>query len=65
VRKNGVVNSIDALAMVQVVAGIYDPGLILLNQWDLDGDDAITTVDALIVLQYVVGFLPELPDCYA
>ena len=65
VRKNGVVDAIDALAMVQVVAGLYDPGIILLDQWDLDNDDAITTLDALIVLQFVVGLLPELPDCYA
>ena len=65
VRKDGVVNSVDALVILQVVTGLYDPGLILLDQWDLDNDAAITSVDALIVLQYVVGLVPELPDCYA
>jgi hypothetical protein len=64
VNKDGVVNSLDAVIILQVGAAIYDPGLILFDMWDLDEDGAITSVDALLVLQYEAQLTIELPECY-
>ena len=62
-NKDAVVNSVDATRILQVVAGIYDPGDILLHMWDADGDGHIESTDATIVLQYDAGLLDELPPC--
>jgi hypothetical protein len=62
-NKDGVVNSIDAFRILQYVAGLYDPGIILLHSWDPDGSGAIQSRDATIVLQYEAALLSELPGC--
>jgi hypothetical protein len=65
VNKNGSVDSIDAVIILQVDAGLYDPGLILLNMWDPSGDDEISSLDALLVLQHDAGLIEALEGCYA
>jgi len=62
-NKDLVVNSIDAARILQLVAGLYDPGPILLHMWDADGDSDIESTDATIVLQYAAGLLDQLPPC--
>jgi hypothetical protein len=62
-NKDGVVNSVDAARILQFVAGVYDPGKILLHMWDADGDSDIESTDATIVLQFDAGLLDELPPC--
>jgi hypothetical protein len=64
VNKDGTVNALDVVLILQVGAKLYDPGLILFDMWDLDEDGAITSIDALLVLQYEAQLIAELPDCY-
>jgi hypothetical protein len=64
VNKDGTVGSVDAAIILQVDAGLYDPGLILLNMWDPYDDNMIDSRDALLVLQFDAGIIDELDDCY-
>lgn len=64
VNKNGVVDSVDAAIILQVDAGLYDPGLILLNMWDVYDDNMVDSRDALLVLQYDAGIIHTLHGCY-
>jgi hypothetical protein len=62
-NKDDAVNSIDAARILQVVAGLYDPGLILLHMWDADDDLDITSIDAALILQYDAALIKALPGC--
>jgi len=64
VDKSGATDSVDAAIILQLDAGLYDPGLILLNMWDPYDDNVIDSRDALLVLQYDAGIIDDLPDCY-
>lgn len=63
-NKDGAVNSIDAARILQLVAGLYDPGNFYLFSYDADGDGDIESIDATIVLQLDAGLLDQLPDCH-
>jgi hypothetical protein len=62
VNKSGAIDSVDALLILQVDAGIYEPEELGLLLWDAFPDGAVDSRDALIVLQYDAG-LTDQPDC--
>jgi hypothetical protein len=64
VNKDGIADTIDAAIILQVDAGLYDPGLILQNMWDPHDDNIIDSRDALLVLQYDAGIINTLDGCY-
>ncbi len=53
---NGIVNSEDALFILNYVTGTAEFSDEQIKYADMDGDDEITSHDALMVLQTVVGF---------
>lgn len=57
---NEIVNSIDALVILQNVAGLLT-SLACPDLADANGDGAIDSVDAALVLQYSAGLLSQLP----
>jgi hypothetical protein len=65
-----VTNSIDALVVLQVDAGLLPAPPV---SYDTDADwlffnadlvDPINSLDALVILQFDAGHIPELRDCY-
>lgn len=64
VNKSGVADTIDAAIILQVDAGLYNPGKILLNMWDPYDDNMIDARDALLILQYDAGIINTLDGCY-
>lgn len=57
---DGVKNSLDALAILQVVAGVIQNVTCSQNS-DVNGDGAGDSADAMVILQYAGGLLPSLP----
>ncbi len=60
VNLNGVVNSIDAALVLLLITDLID-SLNNESNADTNVDSSITSEDALLILQVVVGFLPSLP----
>jgi hypothetical protein len=61
VNKNGVINSIDALLLLQHIAGHRDLGSPRLANADVNQDGVVDSRDATIILQYISGFVSVLP----
>jgi hypothetical protein len=56
------VNSIDALLILQVEAGLIPRPMPPANtNADVNRDDAINALDALLIEQYIAGLIPHLP----
>ena len=55
-----VIDSIDALFVLQYVGGLIDSLLCLENGY-VNGDDLIDAIDAALILQYAAGLLGSLP----
>jgi hypothetical protein len=64
VNKSGQTDSVDAAIILQLDAGLFDPGVILLSMWDPSDDGDIDSIDALLVLQYDAGIIDSLDGCY-
>jgi Tol biopolymer transport system component len=60
VNNDGQTNSVDALFVLQFVAGLLD-SLPDMGAADADGNGDITSVDAALILQHTAGLLPCLP----
>ena len=56
---NGAVDSIDALLILQFVAGLLG-SLACAEAADVNGDGSINSIDAAIILQFVAGLLSDL-----
>lgn len=61
VNNDGVVNSADALIILQYSAGIVED--ININRADINGDGEVNSTDALQVLQTSVGLLKPVKYC--
>lgn len=61
VNNDGVVNSTDALIILQYSAGIV--GDININRADINGDGEVNSADALQVLQTSVGLIKPVKYC--
>lgn len=57
---DGVVNSIDAALVLQLVAGLIG-SLPCPDAADVNEDGLINSIDAALILQYVAGLIPSLP----
>ncbi len=60
VNNDGMVTSIDALLVLQYVAGLLDTLPNLVNA-DVNANGVINSVDAALILQRVAGLLASLP----
>jgi hypothetical protein len=58
---NGVVNTLDALLVLQYYTGAVTADEINLAVCDLDGNGVVNTVDALLILQYYTGAIEKFP----
>jgi hypothetical protein len=59
------VNSIDALLILQMEAGLIPrPMPPTSSNADVNRDDAVNALDALLILQYVADLIPHLPWPY-
>ncbi len=58
---DGVVESTDALTILQYVVGKVDLNEVVLASSDVDGDGKVDTNDALYILKKVVGKIPYFP----
>jgi hypothetical protein len=56
---NGLVNSIDALVILQYIAGLV-PSLPCLNLADTNHSGMVNSIDVAIILQYIAGLIPGL-----
>jgi CSLREA domain-containing protein len=64
VNDSGGVNAVDALLILQVVAGLLDEAsLVNPTSADVDGDGEITSIDAALVLQREAGLVDDLGQC--
>lgn len=61
VNNDGVVNSADALIILQYSAGIVED--ININRADINSDGEVNSADALQVLQTAVGILKPIKYC--
>lgn len=61
VNNDGVVNSSDALIILQYSTGLIED--ININRADINGDGKVNSVDALQVLQTTVGILKPIKYC--
>ena len=61
VNGDGVINTEDALMVLQSVVGITELDENAAKAADVNSDEKIDTQDALGILQYVVGIRAELP----
>ena len=60
VNCDGLVNSIDAALVLQLVAGLLD-SLPCETAADVNGDGAINAIDAALILQFGAGLISSLP----
>ena len=58
---NGVVNTNDAMYIMQYVVGARNADQIDLSVSDVDGKDGVNTNDAMYIMQYVVGSIAKFP----
>ena len=58
---NGVINTLDAMLILQYYTGAATDNDIVLAACDLDGNGVINTVDAMLVLQYYTGAIEKFP----
>jgi hypothetical protein len=58
---NGIVNTLDALLVLQYYTGAVTADEINLAVCDLDGNGVVNTVDALLILQYYTGAIEKFP----
>ena len=69
-RRTFTVDSVDALLILQVDAGLVPAPPVshsFIEDWlffNANLDDTINSLDALLVLQYTAGFVAQLPNCY-
>jgi hypothetical protein len=63
VNRDGTVNSLDALVILQVYAGLTAPWLCCPDNseaLDVNGDGLFNSIDAVLVLQFSAGLIPNL-----
>ncbi|MBE7057273.1 MAG: hypothetical protein E7388_07545 [Ruminococcaceae bacterium] len=58
---NGVVNSIDAMVVLQYDVELIGEDEIDLIAGDVDGDGVVNSIDAMLILQYDVELITEFP----
>jgi hypothetical protein len=58
---NGVVNTLDAMMILQYYTELISADIIDLSVCDLDGNGIVNTVDAMLILQYYVGLIEKFP----
>ena len=58
---NGVVNTLDAMMILQYYTNVITAEQIILDNCDVDGNGVVNTVDAMLVLQYYTGDITEFP----
>lgn len=59
---DGIVNSLDALYVLQVDAGLVHLPPPAFSSTDVNADGAVNTLDALLILQHTAGLIATL-DC--
>ena len=58
---DGLVNSIDAMMVLQYYVGFLSANQLHCEAADVNGDDLANSIDAMLILQYYVGFLTKFP----
>jgi hypothetical protein len=61
---DGVVNSLDALLVLQVNAGLLMLPLPAIGVADVDNNGSVTARDASLILQYSAGLIESLNACF-
>lgn len=60
---SGAVQSVDALHVLQVIAGIAPAGECTVPGGDVDCSGDVESVDALQILRFLAAIIPDLPGC--
>lgn len=71
VNADGSIDSVDALLVLQIDAGLIGPEDVLgkveagrvLTAGDVNSDGSLNSLDGLLILQHVAGLIPTLDGC--